>query len=982
MEATAAGKTRLDGLPPPQNWARVDKWRREVLLGRRGMLLGFSSVDRLTRAHSGSESVRKDRMSARNLSPGSTGAWMADAEARRSGQKLAGLFLLALAFLAGVGLVGLSHLQAKARLSAHRELSAIADLKLQQLTQWRQERLSDAYFFSHARFAAADVRKLLDAPQAPAVQAEVRHWLNLLKGGERYHAVAVYSARGERLVALSESAGEPAAGFHNLVDRASRTHDLVITDLHRDQANGFIHLDILFPIFEEADWTRPAAIAFVLLKVDARQYLFPVVQSWPTPSKTAEAFLVRREGENVLFLSDLRHRRDAALQLQRPWASPALPAARVLAGETKVLEGIDYRGMPVVAAGRMLPGTSWAIVSKMDREEIYAPLRQQTLAGSAILGTLVLAVSFFVALRWRQRSSRFLKRELAERRAHQREMERMNRLYAALSRINQALVRARCEDEFLKEICRTLVDSGGCQMTWVGWVDEDKARVIPVAQAGDQDAYLQRVGFPVDGKPETRSFLSPAIREGKPHICNDLLQEPPCSPCRRIELKEEWRSLAAFPVRREGRVKGVLAVYAGEKNFFGEQERALIQEAADDLSFGVDNLLARERRRQAEQALRQREEQLRAAALAGEIGVWSWAPGTSHVVVTANWRRLFGVGPQEPVTFETWRDLLHPEDRERTLRELNSAAEERRDYSCEYRVVRPDGTVRWLADRGRASYDETGTPTGMAGVNVDVTERKFAEEAIRKARDELAQANADLESKIAERTGQLVEANASLEAFAHTAAHDMRSPLRSILNFSGIVLQDYGSSLAAEGHFLLERVVASAEQMNRLLNDLLEFSKMNRAELKLECVALGGAVGEALALLEADIKAKNAVVTVAEPLPDATAHPATLVLLINNLVSNALKFTQPGVQPQVRLWAERSDGNVKLFVQDNGIGIETENLERIFAPFERLHGKQTYPGTGLGLAIVRKGAQRMGGRAGVESEFGKGSRFWLELQSV
>jgi PAS domain S-box-containing protein len=350
-------------------------------------------------------------------------------------------------------------------------------------------------------------------------------------------------------------------------------------------------------------------------------------------------------------------------------------------------------------------------------------------------------------------------------------------------------------------------------------------------------------------------------------------------------------------------------------------------------------------------------------------------------VVSANWRRLFGVGPDQPVTFETWLEALHPQDRESAVAELNAALQEHRDYRTEYRIPLPNGAIRWIVDRGRAFYDDSGRPLRMAGVNADITERRLAEEAVRHARDDLARANIDLERKVSERTAQLVEANASLQAFAYTAAHDLRSPLRSIRNFSLIVKEDCASNLGSEGQSLLDRVVGSAEQMDRLLNDLLEYSKMKQADLSLGPVNLGKAVGEALAMLDVDIKAKNAAIDVAEPLPEAIGHHATVVLLINNIVSNAIKFMPPDARPEIRIWAETAPLHVRLFVQDNGIGIAPEHLEKIFAPFERLHSKTVFAGTGLGLAIVRQGAQRMGGQVGVQSAPGKGSTFWIELRS-
>jgi PAS domain S-box-containing protein len=129
------------------------------------------------------------------------------------------------------------------------------------------------------------------------------------------------------------------------------------------------------------------------------------------------------------------------------------------------------------------------------------------------------------------------------------------------------------------------------------------------------------------------------------------------------------------------------------------------------------------------------EERFRIAALAAGIGVWSWTPGTSDVIVTADWRRLFGIAPNAPVTFETWRGALHPEDRDRVIKELDEAVEQKCEFQTEYRVVWPDGTVRWMVDRGRATYDEQGRATTMAGVNVDITERKRAEEALRRQQE-------------------------------------------------------------------------------------------------------------------------------------------------------------------------------------------------------------------------------------------------------
>ena len=207
-----------------------------------------------------------------------------------------------------------------------------------------------------------------------------------------------------------------------------------------------------------------------------------------------------------------------------------------------------------------------------------------------------------------------------------------------------------------------------------------------------------------------------------------------------------------------------------------------------------------------------------------------------------------------------------------------------------------------------------------------------------------------------------------------------------------MVLEDFGTAMDPEARAYIRRIADSAHQMDHLLNDLLEYSKISQAELNLESVSLEKSIHNALNLLDADIRAKNAVVSLEGPFPSVTAHSATLLLLIQNLLSNALKFVPAGSQPKIRLSSEMkqspsvdSDSNgaqIRLSVQDNGIGIAPSDLPKLFAVFQRLHGKQEYPGTGLGLAMVKKGVERMGGQVGAESTIGQGSCFWIELPPV
>ena len=321
----------------------------------------------------------------------------------RFGGGFAALFLGSCAILFLAGYWYHFDRRAEAYAAAHRELSEIADLKLRQIADWREERLSDARFFSRAQFAARDLRRFLDSPDSEEARQAVTHWLRLLKGGERYSALMVLDGQLQRRLAIPESASVFPDSARRLLEQARESRDVVMGELEQEGTNGLVHLEVLFPIFPSAELKEGAPIGAVVLRLDPRRFLFPLLKSWPAPSRTAETLLVRREGNDVLYLSNLRVRQGTASQPRLPLDSPRLPAAKFLRGETGPVEGIDYHGVPVVAEGRGVPGTSWVMVAKVDRDEIYAALGRQTRGALLVLGALVLTGALLVVLLWRQR---------------------------------------------------------------------------------------------------------------------------------------------------------------------------------------------------------------------------------------------------------------------------------------------------------------------------------------------------------------------------------------------------------------------------------------------------------------------------------------------------------------------------------------------------------------------------------------------------
>jgi PAS domain S-box-containing protein len=283
--------------------------------------------------------------------------------------------------------------------------------------------------------------------------------------------------------------------------------------------------------------------------------------------------------------------------------------------------------------------------------------------------------------------------------------------------------------------------------------------------------------------------------------------------------------------------------------------------------------------------------------------------------------------------------------------------------------IRKDGTKFWSSVVVTPLRNEDGELIGYTKITRDITDRMQLLERIQNHADEL-------EVRIAERE----RTNAELEAFSYSVSHDLRSPLRAIEGFTDIVLTDFRSQLPEQVVELLGNVVVSATRMNRLVEDLLNYSRLGRIEMEVAPVSVAAAVKEAS--VQVDEALRDKIKTAIDPSFKVSANMATLTQALFNLINNGLKFYPLGQTPHVEVSARREGPNITIEVCDEGIGIAPQHQERIFQVFERLHSQDAYPGTGIGLAIVKRGIQRLGGTVRLESEPGKGSRFYISLPSA
>lgn len=315
------------------------------------------------------------------------------------------IFILLASGILTAGYFYYQHYEKNFRIEVENQLSSIADLKASQLEQWRKERIGDAEIFFNNHIFLELVSDFYNKPDDANTSKNLREWLSKYQVSYQYDRISLIDTSETEHITIPETKKRAASNTKKRALETLRTGLIKFQDFYRSEVDQKIYLAVFVPLFDAHDKKIPLGV--LILRIDPMTYLYPFIQKWPAPNKSSETLLVRNEGTDVLFLNDLKFKKDAALTLRIPLVRTEVPSVKAALGQTGIIEGIDYRGVETIADIRQIPDSPWFIVSKMDISEVYGPLRERLWILVALVGVLLFGARISLSFALRRRDVRF-----------------------------------------------------------------------------------------------------------------------------------------------------------------------------------------------------------------------------------------------------------------------------------------------------------------------------------------------------------------------------------------------------------------------------------------------------------------------------------------------------------------------------------------------------------------------------------------------
>jgi PAS domain S-box-containing protein len=911
------------------------------------------------------------------------------------------------------------------------ELSSISDLKIRHITQWRFERLSDGKFLGENIMQAGKLSDVLSNKTPLQPGDIISKILKSLTENYDYKQALLTDRQGKALYSYPGRYAIEGEHLDQVLKEITKEPNVAMTDIQSDKSGSFPHLDLIVPLIDK-EINDTLVLGFLILQIDPAKVLYPLLQIWPTPSRTAESLIVRKEGDEIVFMNELRHLKNSPLTLRKPSSEEKLPAAMAFRGIKGTIDGIDYRNVPVVASMKKIPGTQWYMIAKIDRDEVFSILNSQMRLVVMVLVLFIATIGLFLGfILWNQRVLFY----------RERYEDELNRL--ALFKHFDYILKFANDIIFLLDNDLKIVEANdralesylfnrdemiGMNLNMIqapGTLSDLASKIGIVNDRGSatfETSHMRKDGtiFPVEISSRLVNIDESVYYQT---IGRDITERKQAEETL-LESELRFRKIfeeSPFPMVMTGKDFGIIRANGSFCSMTGYSELELKLRTLDSLIHPEDkgndpvNLMR---------------------LIAGDIPVYqsekrylrsngSVIIGSSTISIVRNNRdeAQYFIGMVEDITLRKKAET----ELEKSYSLIKATLESTEDGIL---VVDLDGKIvqfnkkfagMWMIPQ--EILDSENDNETLAYVVEQLTDGEAFLENVRQLYSNPEAISSDLlefkDGRFFERYSQaqkindrsvgrvwsfrditqkkkaeqeLISAKLKAEesdrlktAFLHNVSHEIRTPMNAIIGFSSLLNDP--ALIETERQQYTEIIFQSSNQLLSIINDIVDVANIESGQVKVNITKtdLNVSMQNLFEQFSFSGKQYNIPITLSKGLPDEKALIMTdstkLIQILSNLINNSIKFTRKG---KIEFGYSLKDNFLRFFVKDTGIGIPQESLVKIFDRFyqvDRTISRQ-FGGTGLGLSICKAYVQLLGGDISVKSAPGEGTIFVFTIPYI
>jgi len=596
------------------------------------------------------------------------------------------------------------------------ELETVAQLKAKSIADWYHERYSDAEVAMVNQMPSTYLYNLEISQRFDISREDIILWLDSLIASYDYRGIMLLNRTGSQVISVPDTASVCSFSTNTTLKRALDSDTPLFTDIFRDPKSGTVLMEYWVPVRLRPGDTSLGVLVF---QVDPGTYLFPLIQTWPTPSRSAESLIVRLVGDEVLFLNDLRHVPNASLSLSIPASTENVPAVMAAKGYKGIVRGDDYRGVPVVASITNISGTPWYIVAKIDRDEIYAHFTEFSRLVTGVIVLLLCIAGLSVLIFWKTKENEFISHQLQQQ---EHELFLAERIRLLMQQANDAIL-ILDKDWHILEVNDAAVSMYGYSPEEM----KEKNLFDLRSEAAKKDIPEDLIRF-----SHTNSLILTTEhqkKDGTPFPVEDSIRIIDIRGTQYIQAI--IRDISERKAHETELLEKNTELYAMNEELSASYEEMASQQ--EELRDQMEML------RQSERELTELNHRLNEAQRAGHVGIWEYYIKTGKVWATQEALRIYGLPPVPDGMHDITEILDCIPDRERISAAIYDLIERNIPFDTTYRIHPADGSEdRYIASIGELHYDEEGKPVKVVGVIQDITEKYLLMEDLRQNQEKLS----------------------------------------------------------------------------------------------------------------------------------------------------------------------------------------------------------------------------------------------------